>query len=159
MDADLQHPPTLLPSMLNHIKEGYDVVTTKRINREDEPVIRSFFADKFYKIINSMSQTSIIQGAQDYRMMTRNVIESILTLKEYHRFSKGIFSWVGFDVKYIEIGKIQRAAGTTNWSFWSLFKYAIEGIIASTTVPLRFATILGILVSTTSFIYLIQIMG
>lgn len=157
MDADLQHPPALLPIMLKHIIEGYDVSTTKRISRKGEPIIRSIFAKEFYKIINSMSETTIEQGAQDYRMMTRKVVDSILSLKEYHRFSKGIFNWVGFNVKYIEMDNIQRVAGNSNWSFKSLFMYAIEGIIAFTTAPLRLATIMGIVVSTASFFYLMQI--
>lgn len=155
MDADMQDPPDLLPNMINIlINQDYDSVATRRISRKGEPPIRSFFAHMFYKMINRMSNLDIVDGARDYRLMTRKVVDSILALKEYHRFSKGIFGWVGFKTKWIEYENIQRIAGETKWSFWKLFRYAIEGIVAFTTIPLRIATFLGFGVSTASFIYL-----
>ena len=147
MDADLQHPPKIILEMLKGIKEGYDTVTTRRINRNGEPPIKSFFSKAFYKIMSKIIDFELVQGAQDFRMMKRNVVDSILLLKEYNRFSKGIFSWVGFKVKYIDIENEQRAAGKTKWSFRSLFKYAVEGIVSFSTVPLRISTILGMVIS------------
>lgn len=147
MDADLQHPPKIILEMLKGIKEGYDTVTTRRINRDGEPPIKSFFSKAFYKIMSKIIDFELVQGAQDFRMMKRNVVDSILLLKEYNRFSKGIFSWVGFKVKYINIENVERAAGKTKWSFKSLFKYAMEGIVSFSTVPLRISTILGMISS------------
>jgi len=147
MDADLQHPPKILLEMLKGIEEGYDTVTTRRINRKGEPPIKSAFSRLFYKIMSKLVDFELVQGAQDFRMMKRNVVDAVLSLKEYNRFSKGIFSWVGFKVKYIEIENVKRAAGKTKWSFSSLFKYAIEGLISFSTVPLRISTILGLLIS------------
>jgi glycosyltransferase involved in cell wall biosynthesis len=145
MDADLQHPPDFLPDMYNFVKSGeYDCATTRRISRKGESKIRSFFARAFYKIINRISHVEIVEGAQDFRFMSRKMVNSILELKEFNRFSKGIFSWVGFKVKYIEYENVERAAGTTAWSFWKLFLYSIDGICAFSTAPLVFPLFLGL---------------
>ena len=146
MDADLQDPPALLPDMYNYIKnDGYDCVGTRRVTRKGEPPIRSFFARCFYKLINKMSKVEMVDGARDYRLMTRQVVDSITSLEEYNRYSKGLFSFVGYNTKWLEYENIERVAGETKWSFWKLFKYAIEGIVAFTTVPLSMASIFGIL--------------
>lgn len=147
MDADLQHPPKIILDMIEGIEEGYDTVTTRRVNRKGEPVIKSAFSRLFYKIMSKIVDFELVQGAQDFRMMKREVVDAILSLKEYNRFSKGIFSWVGFKVKYIEIENVERVAGTTKWSFKSLFKYAMEGMVSFSTVPLRISTILGLVIS------------
>ncbi|MCD4834162.1 MAG: glycosyltransferase family 2 protein [Bacteroidales bacterium] len=158
MDADLQHPPVVIPEMIRGIvEEGYDIVTTRRTSRKGEPYFRSLMSKRFYKLINRLSDTKIIDGAQDFRIMTRQVVDSVLELDEYHRFSKGIFSWVGYDVKYIEVDSYKRIEGKSSWSFWSLIKYAIEGVVSFSTRPLRFATIFGSIVSLLSFLYLIQV--
>lgn len=158
MDADLQHPPYLLKTMYEYIcNEGYDVVATRRTSRKGEPPVRSFFASQFYKLVNRMSEVNIVEGAQDFRMMRRSVLDSVLSVSEYHRFSKGIFTWVGYDIKYIEVENVERFAGQSTWSFFSLFKYAMEGIIAFSTTPLRFTTFFGFLVSFAAFIYSAQI--
>ena len=136
MDADLQDPPELLIDMYEKIKEGYDVVGTRRADRKGEPVIRSFFSKMFYKIINAVSDTEMVDGARDFRLMTRQVVDSILELGEVNRFSKGIFSWVGFDVTYIAYENRERVAGETSWSFWSLLKYSMEGFINFSEAPL-----------------------
>ncbi len=146
MDADLQHSPALLPKMVTAIEEeGYDSCATRRVNRTGEPPIRSFFARQFYKIINKMSDIDLVDGAQDYRIMTRPFVESVLNLSEYNRFSKGIFNWVGYKTKWIECENIERPVGETKWSFWKLLKYALSGITSFTTFPLHFASIVGIL--------------
>lgn len=146
MDADLQDPPALLPEMYRLIKEeGYDSVGTRRVTRKGEPPIRSFFARCFYKLINKMSKVEMVDGARDYRLMTRQVVDSITSLEEYNRYSKGLFSFVGYNTKWLEYENVERVAGETKWSFWKLFKYAIEGIVAFTTVPLSMASIFGIL--------------
>lgn len=146
MDADLQDPPSLIPDMLYAIeKEGYDCVGSRRVNRKGEPPIRSFFARLFYKIINKISDAEIVDGARDFQMMTRKVVDAILSIKEYNRFSKGIFGWVGFKKKWLEYENIERAAGETKWSFWKLFIYAIQGIIAFSTTPLVIASVFGML--------------
>ncbi|MGN0582696.1 MAG: glycosyltransferase family 2 protein [Oscillospiraceae bacterium] len=146
MDADLQHPPELLPEMYSYVSSGeYDCATTRRVDRDGESKVRSWFARKFYQIMNKISQTEIVDGAQDYRFMTRQMVDAILSMREYNRFSKGIFSWVGFRTKYIEIKNVERAAGTTAWSFWGLFKYSLEGIVAFSTAPLAIASLLGII--------------
>ena len=157
MDCDLQDPPILLQEMYKFIcQEDYDVVATRRVTREGEPKIRSFFARQFYKIINKMiDKVEIVDGARDFRLMTRQVVDSILELQEYNRFSKGLFSFVGFKVKYIEYENIKRIAGDTKWSFTSLFKYAIDGIIAFTTKPLIWPIYFGILFLIASLILLI----
>lgn len=158
MDADLQHPPEIIPEMIKGIiDEGNDIVTTKRISRKGEPYFRSLMSKRFYKLMKRLSDTKIVEGAQDFRIMTRQVVESVLELDEYHRFSKGIFNWVGYDVKYIEIDSFKRIEGKSSWSFWSLFKYAIEGVVSFSTTPLKFATVFGSVISVLSFIYLIQI--
>lgn len=157
MDADLQHPPSLLFEMIKGIEEGYDSVATKRRNRNGEPVIRSYFARMFYKIINKTSKVSITEAATDYRLMNRKMVDSVLSLAEYHRFTKGIFEWVGFNTKWIEIDNVERVAGTTTWSFWGLFTYAIEGIVSFSVAPLKIASILGTIISSTSFLYAIYI--
>lgn len=158
MDTDLQDPPSLLPQMLEYIKSGeYDSVATYRVSRKGEPVIRSFFARMFYRLINKMIDVEIVDGARDYRLMTREMVNAVLELGEYHRFSKGIFAWVGFNTKYLEYENVERVAGETKWSFWKLFKYAIDGIVGFTTIPLRLATIAGALVSMFGFCYMIYI--
>ncbi len=158
MDADLQDPPSLLPTMLKVIKEdGYDCVATRRVTRKGEPVIRNLFARLFYKIINKISKTDIVDGARDYRLMKRKMVDSILSMKEYNRFSKGIFGWVGFNTKWIEYENIERIAGETKWSFWKLFLYSVEGITAFSTAPLVLASIFGILFIFISIIVIIFI--
>lgn len=159
MDADLQHPPKIILEMVKGIEEGYDTVTTRRKNRKGEPVIKSAFSKLFYKIMSKIVDFELVQGAQDFRMMKREVVDAILSLKEYNRFSKGIFSWVGFKVKYIEIENAERAAGKTKWSFKSLFKYAMEGILSFSTVPLRISTILGLIISFIAIIAICIIIG
>ena len=156
MDADLQHPPAFLPEMYGHVKDGeYDCATTRRVNRKGESKIRSWFAMKFYKIMNKISQTEIVDGAQDFRFMTRQMVDAILDMSEYNRFSKGIFSWVGFKVKYLPYENVERPAGTTSWSFWGLFKYSLEGIMAFSTAPLAIASMLGIISCIIAFILMI----
>lgn len=156
MDIDLQDPPQLIPDMIGYIEsDNYDVVATRRSTRSGEPIIRSFFSKLFYRLVNTISDIHLVDGARDYRMMTRQVVDSILELGEYNRFSKGLFNWVGFDVKWIEYENIERNTGKTSWSFWGLFKYSIEGIVAFTTVPLTLSTIFGILFSIVSFIMII----
>lgn len=156
MDADLQHPPAFLPEMYSYVKDGeYDCATTRRVSRKGESKIRSWFARKFYSIMNKISQTEIVDGAQDFRFMTRQMVDSILSMSEYNRFSKGIFSWVGFNVKYIEYENVERAAGATTWSFWGLFKYSLEGIMAFSTAPLAISSLLGILSCVIAFIVMI----
>lgn len=158
MDADLQDPPVLLKQMYDYIKnEGFDSVGTRRVTRKGEPPIRSFFARKFYKIINKMSDIEMVDGARDYRLMTRQVVDSIISLKEYNRYSKGLFSFVGFDTKWIEYENVERVAGETKWSFWKLFKYALEGITAFSTTPLIFSSILGLIFCFVAFIAIIFI--
>ena len=137
MDADLQDPPSLLPEMYRAItEEGYDSVGSRRVTRKGEPPLRSFFARLFYKIINKISDADIVDGARDYQMMNRKVVDAILSMGEYNRFSKGIFGWIGYRKKWLEYENIERAAGETKWSFWSLMLYAIQGIIAFSTAPL-----------------------
>jgi len=158
MDCDLQDPPSLLPEMLSLIKDGnYDIVGTRRVTRKGEPPIRSFFARCFYKIINKMSKVEMVDGARDFRLMTRQVVDSILELKEYNRYSKGLFSFVGYKTKWLEYENIERIAGETKWSFFKLFIYAIEGIVAFTTVPLTIAALLGIIFCVIAFIMIIVI--
>ena len=157
MDADLQDPPSLLPKMFQYIEEGYDSVATRRVSRKGEPVIRSFFARMFYKLINKISKTDIVDGARDYRLMTRQVVDAILSLGEYNRFSKGIFGWVGFNTKWVEYENVERTKGETKWSFWGLFLYSIEGIIAFSTAPLAVASVLGVLFCVIAFIIIIMI--
>lgn len=146
MDADLQDPPALLPQMYTHIaEEGYDSVGSRRVTRSGEPPIRSWFARRFYALMRGISKTDIVDGARDFRMMTRKVVDSILSMKECNRFSKGIFGWVGFETKWLEYENIQRAAGETKWSFWKLFLYSLDGIMAFSTMPLVLPLIFGII--------------
>ncbi len=145
LDCDLQDPPAMLPEMYGYIvNEGYDSVATRRVTRKGEPPIRSWFARRFYSLINKMSKTEIVDGARDYRLMTRQFVDAILSMEEYNRFSKGIFGWVGFSTKWLEFENIERKKGETKWSFWKLFLYALDGIMAFSTVPLAFASILGV---------------
>lgn len=160
MDADLQDPPSLLPEMIKILEDknsDYDTVATRRVNRKGEPPIRSFFARKFYKIINKMSKIEMVDGARDFRLMKRQVVNSILELKEYNRYSKGLFAFVGYKTKWLEFENIERIAGETKWSFWKLFLYAIEGIVAFSTAPLGVASIAGFLFCLISFIMIIVI--
>ena len=158
MDADLQDPPHLLKEMYKAVtEEGYDAVGTRRVTRKGEPVIRSFFARMFYKLINKISKVQMVDGARDYVLMTRQVVDAIVSLKEYNRFSKGLFNFVGFKTKWIEYENVKRVAGETKWSFWKLFKYAIEGITAFSTAPLTFASFLGLLFCIASFLLIIAI--
>ena len=155
MDVDLQDPPSLLPEMFKYIEEGYDSVATRRVSRKGEPPIRSFFARRFYRLINRMSKTEIVDGARDYRLMTRQFIDAILSMPEYNRFTKGIFSWVGFETKWIEFENVERAKGETKWSFWKLFIYALDGIVAFTTAPLAIASFMGVLFCLLAFVLII----
>lgn len=158
MDADLQDPPALLPEMYEYAKSGeYDCVGTRRVNRDGEPPIRSFFARIFYKLINRMSKIDMVDGARDYRLMTRQMVDAIISMREYNRYSKGLFSFVGFRTKWIEFKHVDRAAGETHWSFWKLFSYAIEGICAFSTVPLVVAAVLGLLFCFVAFIMIVVI--
>lgn len=158
MDADLQDPPSMLEEMYRLInEEGYDCVGTRRVTRKGEPPIRSFFARMFYKIINKMSKIEMVDGARDYRLMTRQVVDAIISLKEYNRYSKGIFSFVGFKTKWLEYENVERVAGETKWSFWKLLIYAIEGIVGFSTVPLIISAIIGILFCLLAFIMIIVI--
>lgn len=158
MDVDLQDPPALLPQMLHEIMEnGYDCVGTRRVNRKGEPPIRSVFARLFYKLINKLSRTEIVDGARDYQMMTRQVAEAILSIGEYNRFSKGIFGWVGFKKKWIEYENIERVAGESKWSFWKLLLYAIDGIVAYSTAPLVLSSVCGFLLCLIAFAFIITI--
>lgn len=145
MDADMQHPPQLLPKMYHDLQSGeYDSVATRRVDRNGEPPIRSFFARCFYRIINKISDADIVDGAQDYRLMRRPMVDAILSMGEYNRFSKGIFGWVGFRTKWIPCENTERIAGETKWSFWKLFKYSLQGIIAFSTTPLAIASVIGL---------------
>lgn len=158
MDADLQDPPHLLKDMYKAItEEGYDAVGTRRVSRKGEPVIRSFFARMFYKIINKMSKIEMVDGARDYVLMTRQVANAILSLKEYNRYTKGLFSFVGFKVKWLEYENVQRVAGETKWSFWKLFIYALEGITAFSTKPLIFSSFIGLLFCLIAFLLILLI--
>ena len=151
MDADLQDPPALLPEMFSYLEQGYDSVATRRVTRKGEPPVRSFFARMFYRVMNRISKTDMVDGARDYRLMTRQVVDAILSMSEYNRFTKGIFGWVGFETKWVEYENVERAHGETKWSFWKLFLYSIEGITAFSTAPLAFASIMGVLMCICAF--------
>ncbi len=155
MDADLQDPPSLLPEMYGYIEQGYDSVATRRVTRKGEPPVRSFFARLFYRIMNKISRTEIIDGARDYRLMTRQVVDSVLAMSEYNRFSKGIFGWVGYETKWLAYDNIERKKGKTKWSFWKLFLYSLDGILAFSTVPLAIASIMGVLFCVLAFLLII----
>lgn len=159
MDADLQDPPSLLPQMLKAVtEEGYDSAATRRVTRKGEPVIRSFFARRFYKLMNKISSAEIMDGARDYRLMNRKFRDAILDMSEYNRFSKGIFGWVGFKTKWIEYENVERKAGETKWSFFKLFRYSMEGIMGFSTAPLAMVSVLGIVVCAAAFIFMIGIL-
>lgn len=158
MDVDLQDPPALLPEMLGYIESGeYQCVATRRVDRKGEPPIRSWFARKFYRIMNKISDADIVDGARDYQMMTRRVVNAILDMGEYNRFSKGIFGWVGFKRKWLEFENVERVAGETKWSFWKLFIYALDGIEAFSTAPLMLASILGTIMCIVAFVFILII--
>jgi glycosyltransferase involved in cell wall biosynthesis len=155
MDADLQHPPSLIPEMIQAIEEGYDCCGARRSTRTGEAPIRSMFSNLFYKLNNKFSDVELVNGAVDFRIMSRQVVDAILELSEVQRFSKGIFSWIGFDTKWIPYENVERTIGTTKWSFKSLFKYAVHGITSFSTAPLRMVTGMGFLISFFAFIYII----
>lgn len=157
MDADLQDPPSMLPEMYSYIEEGFDSVATRRVTRKGEPVIRSFFARKFYRLMRRISKTEIVDGARDYRLMTRKVVDAILSLGEYNRFTKGIFGWVGFDTKWLEYQNVERVKGETKWSFWNLLMYSLDGIMAFSTAPLAIASVFGMLFCLLAFLLIIFI--
>ncbi len=159
MDADLQDPPALLPEMFEGIKEGYESVATRRISRKGEPIIRSFFAKMFYKLMRKISKADIVDGARDYRLMTRKFVDAVLKIAEYNRFTKGIFGWVGFDTKWIAYENIERKKGNTKWSFWKLLVYSMEGIVGFSTAPLAFASVVGIIFCILAFVFLLFIFG
>ncbi|MDE7049207.1 MAG: glycosyltransferase family 2 protein [Lachnospiraceae bacterium] len=157
LDADLQDPPSLLPEMLGFLEQGYDSVATRRVSRKGEPPVRSFFARMFYQLMKKISKTEIMDGARDYRLMKRQVVDAILSMQEYNRFSKGIFGWVGFETKWIEFENVERKKGETKWSFWKLFLYSIDGITAFSTAPLAFAAFMGVLFCLAAFVFIIFI--
>lgn len=157
MDVDLQDPPALLPEMFAHIEEGYDSVATRRVSRKGEPPVRSFFARRFYHLMKKISKTEIMDGARDYRLMTRQMVDAILSMQEYNRFTKGIFGWVGFRTKWLEYENVERAKGETKWNFWKLLVYSIEGITAFSTVPLMFASLMGVLFCLVAFLMIVFI--
>ena len=158
LDADLQDPPALLPEMLRVIEEeGYDCVGSRRVTRKGEPPIRSFFARMFYRIMNKISSADIVDGARDFQLMNRKVVNAILSMGEYTRFSKGIFGWVGFRKKWLEYENVERSAGETKWSFWKLFIYALDGIVAFSTAPLVIASVMGMVFCLVAFIAIIFI--
>lgn len=158
LDADLQDPPALLPEMLRIVtEEDYDCVGSRRVSRKGEPPIRSWFARMFYRIMNRISSADVVDGARDFQLMNRKVVSAILSMKEYNRFSKGIFGWVGFKKKWLEYENIERAAGETKWSFWKLLLYALDGIVAFSTMPLVIASVMGILFCVLAFAAIIFI--
>lgn len=157
MDVDLQDPPSLLPEMFAGIKEGYDSVATRRVSRKGEPPIRSFFARRFYRLMKKISKTEMMDGARDYRLMTRQMVEAILSMREYNRFTKGIFGWVGFRTKWLEYENVERARGETKWSFWKLLMYSFDGIIAFSTAPLMISSIMGVVMCLVAFLMIIFI--
>ena len=158
MDADLQDPPSLLPEMVTYLESGeFDSVATRRVSRKGEPKIRSFFARRFYKLINRWSDADIADGARDFRLMTRDMVQAIVKMGERNRFSKGIFGWIGYRTKWIEYENVERVAGETKWSFWKLFKYSLEGIVNFTNAPLQIASVFGIIFTFIAFIAIIFI--
>lgn len=160
MDVDLQDPPSLLPEMYQEVKyNDYDCVATRRVTRKGEPIIRSFFARLFYKLINHISEVEMVDGARDYRLMTKQMVDSIVSMKEYNRYSKGLFSFVGFKTKWIEYENRERIAGETKWSFWKLFKYALEGITAFSTAPLVISSVVGLLFCLIAFFVILLIIA
>ena len=157
MDVDLQDPPSLLPEMFSYMREGYDSVATRRVTRKGEPPIRSFFARMFYRLMRRISKTEIVDGARDYRLMTRQMVDAILSMREYNRFTKGIFGWVGFRTKWMEDENVERARGETKWNFWKLFLYSLDGIAAFSTVPLMFASVVGVFFCVVAFLMILFI--
>ncbi|MBQ3461519.1 MAG: glycosyltransferase family 2 protein [Clostridia bacterium] len=158
MDADLQDPPYMLSDMYEAVKnEGYDCAATRRVSRKGEPMLRSFFARRFYKIMSKISKADIADGARDYRLMSRKVVDAILAMEEYNRFSKGIFGWIGFKTKWLEFENTERVAGETKWSFWKLFLYSLDGITAFSTMPLAIASVIGMLFCIIAFILIMVI--
>ena len=158
MDADMQDPPSLLPQMYQILEEGeYDSVATRRVDRKGESKVRSWFAKQFYKIINLISDADIVDGARDFRLMKREMVDAIISMSEYNRFSKGIFGWIGFKTYWLPFENVERVAGTTKWNFWGLFKYAISGIINFSEFPLDVASGFGILMTIVAFIMLLFI--
>lgn len=152
MDVDLQDPPSLLPEMFSFIEQGYDSAATRRVSRKGEPPVRSFFARMFYRLMKKISRTEIMDGARDYRLMTRQMVDAILSMQEYNRFTKGIFGWVGFRTKWIEYENVERLKGETKWNFWKLFLYSIDGICAFSTVPLMLASVMGVFFCVVAFL-------
>lgn len=160
MDVDLQDPPYLLKEMYSSImSDEYDCIATRRTDRKGEPPIRSFFARMFYKLINKISSTEIVDGARDYRLMTRDMVDAILSMSEYNRFSKGIFGWVGFRTKWLEYANTERVAGETKWSFWKLFLYSLDGIVAFSTAPLAIASVMGLIFCIIAFFMILVIIA
>jgi len=156
MDADMQDPPALLPEMVAYVESGeYDNAATRRVSRKGEPIIRSFFARMFYRVMRRITDIEIMDGARDYRVMNRPMVDSIIALQEYNRFSKGIFSWVGFETKWIEFENVERSAGETKWSFWKLFRYSIEGMVSFSDAPINIASWLGLIMTGVSVIALL----
>ena len=157
MDADLQDPPSLLPEMISYIEQGYDSVATRRVSRKGEPPVRSFFARMFYRLMKKISKTEIMDGARDYRLMTRQMVDAILSMQEYNRFTKGIFGWVGFNTKWLEYENVERAREETKWNFWKLFIYSLDGITAFSTMPLMIASVVGVLFCLLAFAMIVFI--
>ena len=157
MDVDMQDPPSLLPEMYSSLGEGYDSVATRRVNRKGEPPVRSFFARLFYRLMKRISKTEIVDGARDYRLMSRQMVDAILSMKEYNRFTKGILGWVGCRTKWLEYENVERAKGETKWNFWKLFLYSLDGIVAFSTVPLMFASIMGVFFCIVAFLMILFI--
>ncbi|MBE5864640.1 MAG: glycosyltransferase family 2 protein [Lachnospiraceae bacterium] len=157
MDADLQDPPALLPEMFAGIKEGYDSVATRRVDRKGEPPIRSFFARRFYSLMKKISKTEMMDGARDYRLMTRQMVDAILSMQEYNRFTKGIFGWVGFRTKWLEFENVERLRGETKWNFWKLLMYSFDGIMAFSTAPLLISSLMGVFFCVVAFAMIIFI--
>lgn len=157
MDVDLQDPPSLLPEMFSYLEQGYDSVATRRVDRKGEPPIRSFFARIFYRLMKKISQTEMMDGARDYRLMTRQMVDAILSMKEYNRFTKGIFGWVGFQTKWLEYENVERKRGETKWNFWKLLMYSFEGIIAFSTAPLQIASLMGVFFCILAFVMILFI--
>ena len=155
LDVDLQDPPSLLPEMFAGIEEGYDSVATRRVSRKGEPPIRSFFARRFYRLMKKISKTEMMDGARDYRLMTRQMVNAILSMQEYNRFTKGIFGWVGFKTKWLEYENVERAKGETKWNFWKLLMYSFDGIVAFSTAPLLISSLMGVLLCIVAFFMII----
>ena len=157
MDVDLQDPPSLLPEMFSWLEQGYDSVATRRVSRKGEPPVRSFFARMFYRLMKKISRTEIMDGARDYRLMTRQMVDAILSMQEYNRFTKGIFGWVGFRTKWLEYENVERAKGETKWNFWKLFLYSLDGIAAFSTAPLMLASVMGVFFCVLAFLMIVFI--